>query len=138
MGWAYLLDRRLEEMNARREAEGRSPLTWKEVESLTGVKESLLRNLAYNSILRTTNTRFLDSLCRFFGCGLGDLVQQVPQPHLGPPDQEEVDRLLAAIRAGEQPTTDYHVDRLYGDDAVDWWRQHLAEIRASIRAQEDA
>jgi len=132
MGWVYLLNRRLEEMNVQRSEEGRTPLTWREVEMLTGVKEGLLRNLAYNSILRTTNTRFLDSLCRFFGCELSELVQQVPEPNPGRPEQGEIDRLLEAIRSEHGETPDYHVDRLYGPSAEAWWRLHLTEIRAGI------
>lgn len=133
MGWVYLLDRRLEEMNSRREAEGRTPLTWTEVEVLTGVKESLLRNLAYNSILRTTNTRFLDSLCRFFGCEIGQLIQQVPPQNPGRPDQDEIDRRLEMNQAGHHELADYHIDRLYGDAAEEWWREHLQETRAALR-----
>ena len=133
MGWVYLLNRRLEEMNERRAAEGRSLLTWTEVEMLTGVKESLLRNLAYNSILRTTNTRFLDSLCRFFGCGIDQLIQPVPPRAPRPHDQAQLDELLETIRSGQQVLPDYHIDRLYGEAAEVWWREHLQETRTSIR-----
>lgn len=133
MGWVYLLDQRLEEMNRRREAEGRNPLTWKDVEVLTGVKESLLRNLAYNSILRTTNTRFLDSLCRFFDCEIGQLIQQVPPRNPGHLDQDEIDRRLEMNQAGHHELTEYHIDRLYGDVAEEWWRAHLQETRAALR-----
>ncbi len=133
MGWVYLLNRRLDEMNSRRAAEGRTPLTWAEVELLTGVKESLLRNLAYNSILRTTNTRFLDSLCRFFGCEISQLIQPAPRQAPGPPQQDQIDGLLEAIRSGQLVSADFHIDRLYGDAAEEWWRDNLQEIRPPLR-----
>ncbi len=131
MGWIYLLGEKLDSMNADRLRHDRVPLTWAHVESLTGIHERLLRNLENNSELKATNTRFLDSLCRFFACGADELVKMVPdRPRQ--PDYDLIDRFLGGgFEDGRQP--DCHVDVLYGEAAQAWWRENRDRYRPSIR-----
>jgi hypothetical protein len=140
MPWGFLLDNRLHEMNQERANQGRRPLTWEDVERLTGVKQKVLLNLAYNSEPRATNTRFIEALCRFFCCGPKDLMTLVTPGERDvlrvsdEPDHDEIDRLLDVSREGGEEVPDYHVTRLYEEDATLKWRAGLGEIRARLRA----
>jgi hypothetical protein len=131
MGWVYLIGEHLDAMNIQRRLEGRQPLTWGDVKRLTGINDGLLRNLENNSELKATNTRFLDSLCRFFACGVDSLVSMVPdRPEQ--PDHNSIDRFLNHdLVRGVQPG--YHVDLLYGEDAQRWWRENRDLHRPIIR-----
>src|SRR5262245_23723254 len=111
MGWGFLLENRLDEMNRARVGPGKQPLTWGDIEILTGVKWKVLLTLAYKTEPKATNTRFIEALCRFFCCGPEDLMTLMPPADRDEPDHDEIDRLLALSReGGELP--DYHVARL--------------------------
>lgn len=131
MGWVYLVGERLDEMNAERNRQDRRPLNWEDVARLTGIHAALLRNLENNSELRATNTRFLDSLCRFFVCGTNDLLQMAP-PGPTQTDHGQIDEFLQRDPVREL-LPDYHINVLYGDEAQHWWREHRDEFRPPIR-----
>jgi hypothetical protein len=134
MAWRFLLEDRLDEFNRARESRGRSPLRWADVSFLIGASRQSLQNLASNRELKVTNTRLLDSLCRFFHCGIDQLLE--PAPELGDqvPD-EEIDRLLAvkqaqkdagiperefALESKDRPP--FHLDALYGPEVRKEWK----------------
>lgn len=125
MGWKFELESQLARMNESRQREGRRPLTWQEVGKLIGIEYKSLLNLARNSTLRATNTRFLDSLCAFFCCDPNDIMKREPELARREPDHEEVDRLLEIINQGEQeqPKAFFHVDTLYGSREQEQWRR---------------
>jgi len=133
MAWRYLLEERLKDFNGGRVRRGREPLRWPDVSFMIGVSRQALQNLASNRELKVTNTRLLDSLCRFFNCKLTDLMVPVPEPE-GVIDDDELDRLIAlkgemkergvpereyALTESDRPPC--HIDVLY-DKAVreDW------------------
>jgi len=108
-------------MNRRRQRQGRPALALKDVSVLTGIQYKSLLNLARNSTLRATNTRFIDALCAFFGCDPSQIMVREPALEREP-DDEEIDQLLARLRAGETPQGAFHVEVLYGPGAVRRWR----------------
>ena len=123
MAWRFRLDSLLAELNQIRVQEGRQPLSWSQVAPLLGMSRQSLQNLASNRAMKVTNTRFLESLCRFFGCSVQELIEPVP-PIRGRCHQAEVDRLVSIARElepAERPS--YHVEELYGDEAADHWRE---------------
>lgn len=77
--------REKEEMENRR-------IPLKELGEATGISISVLSTLASPRVGASTNTRFLEALCRYFGCSPSDLIELVP------PNDE---------------TTSSHVDELY-------------------------
>jgi putative transcriptional regulator len=64
-------------LRAREEAEGRI-IPLREVSAATGISVSVLSSLASPRAGVTTNTRFVEALCRYFGCGPADLMELVP------------------------------------------------------------
>lgn len=121
MGWRFRLEPLLAELNQRRLQEGRAPMSWSQVAPLLGMSRQSLQNLASNRDLKVTNTRFLEAMCRFFGCQIQDLLVAVPSVE-GGVDQNEVDRLTALnreLQPTEQPA--YHVEKLYDSDALARW-----------------
>jgi DNA-binding Xre family transcriptional regulator len=112
----------LERMNEERRAQGRPPLTWAQVGRLLGMSRQSIQNLASNRELKATNTRFLEAVCRFFGCQPQELL--VLTPRLGPGlDPNELDRLVALDReleGDERPP--FHVEVLYSEEAALRWR----------------
>ena len=137
MGWRFLLEDRLQEFNEAREARGRKPLRWADVSFLIGVSRQSLQNLASNRELKVTNTRLLDSLCRFFRCRIDQILEPVPELGDQIPD-EEVERLLAvkqaqkeagvperefALKPKDRP--EFHLDVLYGDAVRKDWKSAL-------------
>jgi len=96
-------------------------ITWSQVAPLLGMSRQSLQNLASNREMKVTNTRFLEAMCRFFGCSVQELIEPVP-PIQGRCDQAEVDRLVSPARElerAERPS--YHVEELYGDEAANQW-----------------
>jgi len=55
------------------ESEGRT-ITWKEVSERTGISVSVLSSLASLRPGITTNSRFIEALCRFLRCSPGELL----------------------------------------------------------------
>jgi len=121
MGWRFEIDRRLDAMNRRRQRQGRPPLTLRDVALLTGIQYKSLLNLARNSTLRATNTRFIDALCAFFGCDPSQIMVRNPALQREP-DDGEIDQVLARMMAGETPRMPFHVETLYGEEAEQQWR----------------
>ena len=121
MGWKFEVDRRLEAMNRRRQRQGRPPLILRDVALLTGIQYKSLLNLARNSTLRATNTRFIDALCAFFGCDPSQIMVRNPALQREP-DDGEIDQMLARMLAGETPQAAFHVETLYGAEAEQQWR----------------
>lgn len=78
-------------MLARSHAEGRM-IPLREVSQATGISVSVLSSLASERPGITTNTRFVEALCRYFRCQPGELLE------------------LSPSLADEQR---YHVDELY-------------------------
>jgi transcriptional regulator with XRE-family HTH domain len=125
MGWVFRLNDLLAELNERRTAEGRAPLTWAQVGSLLGMSRQALQNLASNRELKVTNTRFLEAFCRFFGKEIHELIYLFPPLSVEGVDQDEIDRLIALGRELEpQERPEYHVDVLYDEEAALRWRVH--------------
>lgn len=123
MAWRFRLESLLGELNHVRAQEGRPPLSWSQVAPLLGMSRQSLQNLASNREMKVTNTRFLEAMCRFFGCSVQELMEPVP-PIQGRCDQSEVDRLVSPSRElepGERPS--YHVEELYGGEATNYWRE---------------
>jgi DNA-binding Xre family transcriptional regulator len=119
--WVFRLDVLLDRHNEARRAEGRSALTWAQIAPLLGVSRQALQNLASNREPKATNTRFLEAVCRFFGCGPQDVLTFAP-PLQGAVDPEAIDRLLSLGREPqprERPAC--HVDVLYGEAALARW-----------------
>ena len=126
MGWMFRLEPLLEEMNTSRRNAGLRPLTWTQVAPLLGMSRQVLQNLASNRKLMATNTRFLESMCRFFNCGLPELLMLAP-PRMDAIDHWDVERLVALgreLHPDERPS--YHVEVLYGEDAEGRWTRDRA------------
>lgn len=127
MGWRFEIEEQLDLMNRRRQLQNRPALTLNEVAELTGIQYKSLLNMARNSTLRATNTRFVDALCAFFRCHPSQILVREPPFERAEIDDDEIDRLLERIRQGETPITEYHVNVLYGEEAHRQWRE--ARIR---------
>jgi len=126
MGWIFRLEPMLDQMNQRRRAQNREPLSWAQVGRLLGMSRQALQNLASNRELKATNTRFLESFCRFFDCGPAEMLALAPPPEPAP-DHDEIDRLLALNRVLEQhERPNYHVEELYGARAARRWPRDRA------------
>jgi len=126
MGWVFRLEPLLERLNRRRRAQGRTALTWAQIGRLLGMSRQALQNLASNREPKTTNSRFIESFCRFFDCEPGDVLVLAPTRG-DAPDQNEIDRLIALgrdLEAGERPY--YHVEELYGAEAARHWARDRA------------
>ncbi len=126
MAWLFRLEPLLERMNQERRNQGRPPLTWAQVGRLLGMSRQALQNLASNRAPKATNSRFLESFCRFFGCGPADLLVLAPPPEPAT-DQDEIDRLVALgreLEPRERPR--YHVEVLYGEQTARRWPQDRA------------
>lgn len=66
-------------LRLKEERESRT-ISWKEVSEATGVSVSVLSALASPRGGATTNTRFVESLIRYFQCTPSDLLDLVPPP----------------------------------------------------------
>lgn len=122
MAWRFEVERQLESMNGERRRQGRTPLSLKDVAFLTGIQYKSLLNLARNSTLRATNTRFIDALCAFFCCEPSQIMVRDPELRHDRPDHDEIDRLLEGAGRGEAPRAGFHVEVLYNDEAERHWR----------------
>lgn len=128
MGWVFQLQPLLERVNRRRQEQRRSPLSWAQVGRLLGMSRQSLQNLASNREPKATNTRFVESFCRFFECSPADLLVLAPPP-APEVDQDEIDRLIALgreLEPGERPY--YHVEELYGAEATRRWPQDQGAV----------
>jgi putative transcriptional regulator len=67
----------------KEEATGRK-LTYKVISEETGLSEGVLVRLM-NSNFERVETPTLNTLCRYFGVGIGELLEYVPDPSV--PDQ---------------------------------------------------
>jgi putative transcriptional regulator len=72
---SYKLDERLDEVRDRM---GRRP-SFTDIERETGVSVTVLSNMR-QKVGYVTTTRTIDSLCQYFNCQPGDLMQWRPQP----------------------------------------------------------
>jgi DNA-binding Xre family transcriptional regulator len=61
----------------REERENRR-ISWKEVSEATGISPTVLSNLASPRPGAVTNSRYIETLVRYFRCGLDDLIELVP------------------------------------------------------------
>lgn len=121
MGWRFLIEERLGDLNERRAARDRKPLSWAEVARLIGVSRQALQNLASNRELKVTNTRHLEALCRFFACKPNELMALDPEIAQAPSD-EELDRSLAMHDDANFKPPGYHIDQLYSEEASEAWK----------------
>ena len=64
-------------LRERSEAEGRS-ITWREVSEATGISVPVLSSLASPRGSPPTNTRFLESVCRYFRVTPGEMLELYP------------------------------------------------------------
>jgi DNA-binding Xre family transcriptional regulator len=71
-------------------------VSWAEISRVTGISAGSLSRLAANRGAWTTNTRHLDSLCRYFRCGLDDLLEF--EPRLGMEASVHIDDLYPSGR----------------------------------------
>ncbi len=62
---------------ARSSAEGRA-IPLREVSNATGISVSVLSSLSSERTGITTNTRFVEALCRYFRCTPGELLELTP------------------------------------------------------------
>ena len=76
-------------------------VSWKTISAATGISEGSLTRIAANKGAWTTNTRHLDSLCRYFGCGLDDLLEF--EPRLGRESSVHIDDLYPSGRRRPRP-----------------------------------
>lgn len=135
MAWRYLLEERLREFNQGRTRRGRQPLRWPDVSFVIGVSRQALQNLASNREMKVTNTRLLDSLCRFFNCELTQLMEPVPELDETLPD-DELDRLISirdqlkdngvlerdyVLETADRPSC--HIEVLYDEEALERWKE---------------
>jgi DNA-binding Xre family transcriptional regulator len=88
-------------LRTKEEAEGRV-ISWKEVSLATGISVSVLSNLASPRGGASTNTRFIEALCRYFRCGPSELMELYPS--LNDEPRSHVDVLYPA-RGAHQPAT---------------------------------
>jgi len=90
-----------EQLAARQEREGRR-ISWGEVATAIGVSRQALATLAVAGDRPVvTNTAHLESLCRYFQCEPGDLLElDPPLDPQGPPQEIHVDRLYPGRRRG--------------------------------------
>ncbi|MBL8822293.1 MAG: helix-turn-helix domain-containing protein [Planctomycetia bacterium] len=56
----------------------RRAIPWREVSETTGISGSVLSSLASPRVGVTTNTRFIEALCRYFKCQPGELLELEP------------------------------------------------------------
>jgi len=75
----FLLPELLEE---KKRAENRR-ITWKEVAEATGISSQVLTNMCSPLRQAVTNTAFIEALCRYFQCEVGDLIKFEPPITLG-------------------------------------------------------
>lgn len=68
---------KLKERIADREFRGRSTVSLKQIADATGIHRVTLSKLANNKKYNV-GVDTLDKLCRYFECGIGDLVEYVP------------------------------------------------------------
>lgn len=78
---------------ARSHAEGRV-IPLREVSAATGISISVLSSLASSRPGITTNTRFVESLCRYFRCQPGELLEL--SPSLADEPRHHIDELYPA------------------------------------------
>ena len=92
-------------LREREEAEGRV-ISLREISEATGISVSVLSSLASPRPGVTTNTRFVEALCRFFRCEIGELVELLPG--LDDEPRSHVDHLYPTRGAhrGGPPTTE--------------------------------
>jgi len=64
-------------LRERSEAEGRV-ITWREVSEATGISVPVLSSLASPRGSPPTNTRYLDSVCRYFRVTPGEMLELYP------------------------------------------------------------
>lgn len=76
-------------------------VSWKAISAATGISAGTLSRIAANKRAWTTNTRHLDSLCRYFGCGLDDLLEF--EPRLGRESSVHIDDLYPSGRRRPRP-----------------------------------
>jgi putative transcriptional regulator len=76
---------RLPELLLEKERREGRRIAWSEVAQATGVSRQVLANLASRDRMVVTNTAFVESLCRYFGCLVQDLIEFSPplDGHLG-------------------------------------------------------
>lgn len=70
----------IEKLRKKRQRETKTVVSYKDIELATGIKANLLRSLArkpnrHANRPLSTNTRFIDALCRYFNCTVGELVE---------------------------------------------------------------
>lgn len=71
-------------------------VSWPQISQATGISTGSLSRIAANKGAWTTNTRHLDSLRRYFACGLDDLLQF--EPRLGREASVHIDDLYPTGR----------------------------------------
>jgi len=64
-------------LRRKEEQEGRV-ISWREISEATGISPSVLSSLASPRGGASTNTRFIEALCRYFACAPADLIELDP------------------------------------------------------------
>lgn len=85
-------------LRRKEEQEGRI-ISWREISEATGISPSVLSSLASPRLGASTNTRFIEALCRFFECGPGELIEL--EPPLGVEIRHHIDDLYPKRGAHE-------------------------------------
>lgn len=80
---------RLQELLAEKQFRDGRRVTMTELASATGINRVTLSKMV-NQRGYSTVTSNLDSLCRFFGCKVGDLAEYIPDESTPKPDQVDV------------------------------------------------
>lgn len=69
---------RLRRLRFEKEEQERRKLTYETLQEETGLASSTLSRLLKNEPIDRIDGKTLDTLCQYFGCGVGDLLEYVP------------------------------------------------------------
>ncbi len=73
-----MLKFKLAHLLRQKEEQERRVISWREISDATGISSSVLSSLASPRAGATTNTRFIEALCRYFTCDPAALIELDP------------------------------------------------------------
>jgi hypothetical protein len=83
----FMIKFRLPELLLEKERRENRRIGWGGVAEATGISRQVLANLAARNRAVVTNSAYIETLCRYFGCGTQDLMELVPPITEGQPPQ---------------------------------------------------
>jgi len=81
---------RLKELIADKEYKEQRKITLIEISDSTGVNRTSLSKMQNPAYRHSTTTNAIDALCRYFDCGVGDLMVYVPDEPVAKEGAEQV------------------------------------------------